>query len=449
MENSVSIILQARNKSTRLPYKVMKDLGGRPLLSFLSERLKQCKNIDEYIIATTFNDEDDSIVDLANQIGFGFVRGSDHDVLSRFCLAAQKTKSNVLVRITGDCPLIDPKMVDDTVNFFNENKFDYVSNCNPPTFPDGLDIEIFKREVLFAASENAKSKFDKEHVTPWIKNNDNLVKFNITSSENYSNLRWTVDEPEDLEVIRKVVKHFKNSSYFSWKEVIHLSENKPEIFATNKHLKRNEGSKMSTGQKLWKRAKRVIPGGNMLLSKNPEIFLPNNWPTYFSKAKGCSVWDMDSNQYLDLSIMAIGTNILGYGNQEVDEAVIKVVEKGNMSTLNCSEEVILAEKLVEIHPWSNMVRFARTGGEANAIAIRIARAATGLDKVAICGYHGWHDWYLSSNLNNKNELDKHLLPGLEPNGVPKNLKNTTLPFTYNNLEELKKIFSFNIGYYIR
>ena len=131
--------------------------------------------------------------------------------------------------------------------------------------------------------------------------------------------------------------------------------------------------------------------------------------------------------------MGIGTNILGYGNQEVDEAVRSVIDNGNMSTLNCPEEVYLAEKLIELHPWADMVRFARSGGEANSIGIRIARAASGKDNVAICGYHGWHDWYLSSNLGEEKNLDGHLLPGLEPNGVPRNLRGTVHPFQYNDL----------------
>jgi len=203
---------------------------------------------------------------------------------------------------------------------------------------------------------------------------------------------------------------------------------------------------MGTGQKLWKRAKQVIPGGSMLLSKRPEMFLPDQWPAYFSKAKGCKVWDLDRNEFIDMSIMGIGTNILGYGHPEVDEAVQKTVAAGNMSTFNCPEEVYLAEKLVEIHPWADMVRFARSGGEANAIAIRIARAASGKDKVAICGYHGWHDWYLSANLGDDAGLDGHLLPGLQPNGVPRNLKGTVFPFNYNNYAELEALVNTqNIG----
>lgn len=201
---------------------------------------------------------------------------------------------------------------------------------------------------------------------------------------------------------------------------------------------------MGKGQELYKKAKMLIPGGTMLLSKRPEMFLPDQWPSYFSKAKGISVWDLDGKELLDMSIMGIGTNTLGYGNEEVDAAVLETVKNGNMSTLSCPEEVYLAEKLIEINPWADMVRFARSGGEANSIAIRIARAASGRDKVAICGYHGWHDWYLSANHNGGgDDLSQHLLAGLSPKGVPKNLKDTVYPFNYNNYEELLSIVENN------
>ena len=200
------------------------------------------------------------------------------------------------------------------------------------------------------------------------------------------------------------------------------------------------------GQNLYKSAKKIIPGGTMLLSKRPEIFLPDIWPAYFSKAKGCKVWDLNGNEFLDFSIMGIGTNSLGYGHKDVDNAVRQAITKGNMSTLNCPEEVYLAEKLLEINPWAESVKFARTGGEANSIAIRIARASSGKDNIAICGYHGWHDWYLSVNHDSKDGLNNHLLPGLEPLGVPKSLKKTVFPFSYNSFEELENLCnSHDIG----
>ncbi|MDA8141182.1 MAG: aminotransferase class III-fold pyridoxal phosphate-dependent enzyme [Desulfobacteraceae bacterium] len=177
----------------------------------------------------------------------------------------------------------------------------------------------------------------------------------------------------------------------------------------------------------------------MLLSKRAEMFLPQQWPAYFSKAKGCKVWDLDGQEYIDMSLMSVGTNILGYSHPIVNEAVQRTVADSSMSTLNCPEEVYLAERLVELHPWAEMAKLARTGGEANAVAIRIARAAAGRDKIAICGYHGWHDWYLAANLGDAQNLSGHLLPGLEPNGVPQCLHGSVVPFRYNNFTELETI----------
>jgi glutamate-1-semialdehyde 2,1-aminomutase len=197
--------------------------------------------------------------------------------------------------------------------------------------------------------------------------------------------------------------------------------------------------KKGTGQKLWKKAKKLISGGNQLLSKRAEMFLPEQWPAYYSKAKGCEIWDMDGQKYIDMSIMGVGSCILGYADPEVNKAVKKAVDNGSMSTLNAPEEVELAELLIQIHPWAAMVRYARTGGEAMAIAERIARAHTGKDVIAFCGYHGWHDWYLATNLANKDGLKEHLLAGLLPAGVPKGLAGTVIPFHYNKIQELEVI----------
>lgn len=197
---------------------------------------------------------------------------------------------------------------------------------------------------------------------------------------------------------------------------------------------------MGKSQALYRTAKKIIPGGTQLLSKRPEMFLPENWPAYYSKAKGCEIWDLDKKRYIDMSYMGIGACILGYADAGVDKAVKYAVDSGNMTTLNVPEEVELAKILIKIHPWSEMVRYARTGGEAMAIAVRLARAKSGKDKILFCGYHGWHDWYLSANLANNKSLDGHLLPGLNPRGVPRGLTGTSIPFTYNNREEFKKKF---------
>ncbi|MFZ4536854.1 aminotransferase class III-fold pyridoxal phosphate-dependent enzyme [Propionivibrio sp.] len=429
-------LVQARMGSTRLPNKVMKAIGGIPMIELLLTRLARAKEVDQIIVATSVNERNLPLVAHVCKLGYTCEQGSENDVLDRYVQAAKKHQADVVVRITGDCPLVDPDLVDEVIQRFKAAGVDYFSNTNPPTYPDGLDIEVFTFKALEQASQETSVPFDREHVTPYLRQPGKFKTGSMQHNQDLSASRWTVDEPADFAVIEKVFQQFHPRTDFTWGEVLGLQLQQPDIFSINQHLIRNEGATMGTGQKLWKRAKQIIPGGNMLLSKRAEMFLPDQWPAYFSKAKGCKVLDLDGNEYTDMSIMGIGTNILGYGHPEVDAAVQQTISAGNMSTFNCPEEVYLAEKLIELHPWADMVRLARTGGEANAIAIRIARAASGKDKVAICGYHGWHDWYLSANLGDDASLDGHLLPGLQPSGVPRSLKGTVFPFTYNNYAEL-------------
>lgn len=435
----VIAIVQARMGSTRLPNKVMKPIGGVPMIELLLSRLARSKEVNQIIVATSLDERNLPLVAHVKSLGYACEQGSENDVLHRYVQAAKSHQADVVVRITGDCPLVDPGLVDEVIRGFKTANVDYFSNISPPSYPDGLDIEVFTFKALENANIETTDPFDREHVTPYLRKSVKYKTESVQHNEDLSALRWTVDELCDFEVIEKVFKHFNPRIDFTWTDVLALQKQRPQIFSINQHLVRNEGAVMGTGQKLWKRAKQVIPGGNMLLSKRAEMFLPDQWPSYFSKAKGCKVWDLDGNEYIDMSIMGIGTNILGYGHPEVDAAVQQIVVAGNMSTFNCPEEVYLAEKLVELHPWADMVRLARSGGEANALAIRIARAASGKDKVAICGYHGWHDWYLSANLGDDANLDGHLLPGLQPNGVPRNLKGTVFPFNYNNYAELEAL----------
>ena len=203
--------------------------------------------------------------------------------------------------------------------------------------------------------------------------------------------------------------------------------------------------KFKNGINLYNYAKTIIPGGNTLFSKRSELHLPHKWPSYFSKAKEINIWDIKGNKFLDM-FCAVGTSILGYSNDRVKKSVLKNINKGNMTTLNCPEEVFLSKQLIKHHSWASMAKFTRGGGEANAVAIRIARSSTKKKNVAFCGYHGWHDWYLSANLNSKKNLDQHLMSGLNYNGIHKNLKNTSFPFPYNNFEYLKKLIKKkNIG----
>lgn len=199
------------------------------------------------------------------------------------------------------------------------------------------------------------------------------------------------------------------------------------------------------GQKLYREAKKVIPGGTQLLSKRPECYLPDLWPSYYSKAEGCEIWDLDGNKYIDMGEMGVGSCVHGYANKEIDNAAVEAIRNGGMSTLNAPEEVEVANELLRLHPWAGGVRYAKTGGESMALATRIARAYTKKDIILFCGYHGWHDWYLSANISNKNALDDVHIPGLEPLGVPTGLAGTNLPFHYNNIDEFNALMEKHKG----
>ena len=437
MKIKYTVIIQARLGSTRFPHKMVKKIGNQTIIEILITRLKQSRLINNIILATTKKKHDNKLDLLARKNKIRVFRGSEDNVLERFYKASKSIESDYLIRICGDCPLLDSTIIDKLIKINNKKKFDYLSNINPPSFPDGFDVEIFSKKILKEAYLKAKSKYDKEHVTPYIIRKAKS-KFNLKNSKDFSNLRLTIDEEKDFLVINKIINKI-NKKNFGLSDIIKLKKQKPEIFKINQDLKRNEGSILNKGQKLWSRAKNIIPGGNMLLSKRPEMFLPGKWPTYFTKADGCYVWDLENKKYLDFSTMSVGTNILGYANKNINSEIIRTVKRSNMSSLNAPEEVYLAEKLIDMHPQFDMVRYAKTGGEANAIAIRIARAASGKDNIAICGYHGWHDWYLAANIKNNKNLNTHLLPGLSPAGVPKKLKNTTFPFEYNDIKTLKKL----------
>ena len=432
----VVAVVQARLGSKRFPKKVLSLVNDKIALEVLIARLKRAHTIHQIVLAIPVGSENDELLTIAKNLNIECVRGSENDVLDRFYLAAKSQSPDFVVRITADCPLIDPTTVDQVVNLCIQNKLKYASTDE--TFPDGLDVEVANFQTLEEAWSTSSESYDREHVMPFVRKLAGEEKRTISSVVDHSQIRVTLDEPEDLVVIQGVCSYFGRID-FTYEELSQLILDSPHIFFANSHLIRNEGATMTSGEKLWRRAKKVIPGGNMLLSKRTEQHLQKGWPSYFSRAKGCRVWDLDGNEFIDAGLFGIGTNILGFGHPKVDEAVMKVVQSGNMSTLNCPEEVYLAERLVAMHPWAGMVRLTRSGGEACAVAARIGRAFSGKSTVAFCGYHGWHDWYLAANLAEDAALDGHLLPGLNPAGVPRGLAGSAKPFAYNDREALFKI----------
>lgn len=434
----VVAIVQARLGSVRFPRKVLRPVLDRPIIEHLLERLGRDSSLDDIVLAVPDTAANDELEVLATRIGVGCYRGSEDDVLDRYYGAAAQADADVVVRITGDCPLVAPEIVNRVVSTLVREGCGYVRTGR--SFPHGFDVEAFSAAALERARDRASDYFDREHVTPYIQRDPDVRTITVDADEDAPTARVTLDHPEDLEVITSVFEHFGHNR-FTYEDVIDLIRTQPSLFLANSRFSRNEGSDMGVGEKLWTRAKRVIPGGNMLLSKRAEQHLPAGWPAYFSRARGCRIWDLDGRELVDVGLMGVGTNILGYGYPKVDEAVREAIEAGNLSTLNCAEEVWLAEALIELHPWADMARFTRSGGEACAVAARIARAAAGRDGVAFCGYHGWHDWYLAANLSDGSHLDDHLLPGLDPGGVPRGLAGTIHGFAYNDLAALESLLA--------
>lgn len=452
--NTVAII-QARVSSTRLPGKVLRPILGKPIMQLQLERIQRSKHIDKIVVATSNQPEDDELHKLCTTMGVACFRGSLDDVLDRFYGAASEWYPEHVVRLTGDCPLADPDIIDKTIEFHLNAGYDYSSNTLDPTYPDGLDVEVFRFSCLKDAWKEAELVSEREHVTPFIYKRPERYRLGSCKGlTDLSNLRWTVDESDDFELIKAIYESlYPEKPDFTTLDILNYLEANPEYLKLNDKHERNEGYKkslladkdvivqnrLSKSLSLQERAKKCIPGMTQLLSKRPDQFSLGVWPGYFSKAKGVEVWDLDGNRYIDMSFGGVGANVLGYADPDVDSAVMDAIKRGTSSSLNCPEEVELAELLCEIHPWAEKVRYARTGGESMAIAVRIARAYTGRDKIAFCGYHGWHDWYLSANVGTENALGEHLMPGLDPAGVPKCLAGTALPFRYNAIDELEAI----------
>ena len=450
--NKISIIIQARIGSSRFPSKIFKKLNDKIVLEHVINRLKRCKNINNIIIATTTNCEDDIIADFCSKNSILYYRGSEDNVLDRYYQTALISGSDIIVRLTSDCPLVDPEIVDDMISeFLKVNGDFFMDKCEIAQmeyynenqevhsfFPDGFDCEMFTFNALKNAYQNATLSYEKEHVSPYISKNYNVQKYKIALNKDYENLNLdslhlSLDTEHDYEVLQNIFNNvYVKKNLFNIHDVLEYLNMNPHVLKNNEKIDVFNGK----GQQLYNEAKIIIPGGTQLLSKRPEMFLPDYWPAYYQKASGIEIITLDGIKVKDFSYMGIGASILGYKDYDVNKEVHKAVDRGNMSTLNCPSEVELTRLLLKLHSWAEMARYTRASGEACTMAVRIGRAASKKDKIAFCGYHGWHDWYLASNWNNGDDLKDHLLSGLSAVGVPKSLKNTAFPFNYNKIDEL-------------
>ncbi|TMQ21281.1 MAG: aminotransferase class III-fold pyridoxal phosphate-dependent enzyme [Candidatus Rokuibacteriota bacterium] len=452
----IAAIVQARLGSTRLPGKTLMDVAGRPLLGHLVERTRRIPGLDAVVLATTGRPADRALADFAGAYGLPVYAGSEEDVLDRFYQAARRFGVSVVVRVTPDCPLLDPAVAGLVLRRFLDaaGELDYASNTQPPTFPDGQDTEVFSAAALARAWREARLPSEREHVTPYIwKHPDRFRLANVRHAEDLSRMRWTVDEAADLEFVRRVFARLGADRPFGMGEVLDLLRREPALLDINRSLTRNDGyarsvradgalsghpgeSGMETPRPLarseeyFARAEKVIPSCTQTFSKGHTQLVRGVAPLFLQRADGSHVWDVDGNEYIDYPL-ALGPIVLGHNDPDVTAAVRAQLADGVAFSLPHPLEVEVSELLTEVIPCAAMVRFGKNGPDATAGAVRVARAYTGRERIAACGYHGWQDWYIGATTRHR--------------GVPAAVRELTQLFAYNDLASLRKIFDDHPG----
>lgn len=445
---TTAAIIQARVGSSRLPGKVLMDISGKPMLARVVERVKAARSLDSVWVATSTAQPDDAIASLCMGLDVPCYRGSEVDVLERFYQAAQAANAETIVRITADCPLIDPLVIDRVVDVFSAGSYDYVSNTVRYTYPDGLDVEVFSYRALEQAWRRAVKPSEREHVTSFMRSHSEFATYNVEngSGQNLSHLRWTVDTEDDLERIRTVYRELGSNGAFGMNDVVNLIARAPDLAGCTTGEVMNAGYyksiydqsasgaaaplTLTRSRELFERASSVIPGCAQTFSKGYNQYVFGVSPIFLERGKGCRVWDVDGNEYIDY-VQGLLPNILGYANDDVNQAAFDQYARGHSFSLPHPLELELADRLIEMIPCAEMVRFGKNGSDATSGAVRAARAFTGRDRIACCGYHGWQDWYIGSTTRNA--------------GVPQAVRELTHPFLYNSLDSLKEVLTAHPG----
>ena len=428
------VIVQARMGASRFPGKVLELLNNKPVIKWVVDAALLIPTIDKVVVATSDAGTDQPVVDWCHENQVAVFRGSESDVLARFYGAAKEYNADIVVRITADCPLLDANIAGQVLYLVVCGEADYASNALPATWPDGLDCEAFTMSALEDAYHNTIRLSDREHVTPYIRNNQ--YKFKIsnvpTPIPGLQKHRWTIDTKEDLEFVEGLVKNTKpNATTYDYLEML---KNNPQIVQPS--YKRNEGfdkslqnetvecTNFQNSKTLLRRALKTIPLGSQTFSKSYIQYPENTSPMFLTHGQGSRVWDVDGNEYIDL-VSGLMPNVLGYNDADVNYAISMQLQKGISFSLSTDLEIQLAEKLCEIIPSAEKVRFAKNGTDVTSAAIRLARAYTGRDKVIVCGYHGWQDWYIGTTTRNK--------------GVPKAVSELSVSVPYNDLNKIEDL----------
>ncbi|TVR39924.1 MAG: aminotransferase class III-fold pyridoxal phosphate-dependent enzyme [Planctomycetota bacterium] len=438
---NTAIIIQARMSSRRFPGKMLASLGDGTLLSQVLGRAQQVRAVQRVVLATSDHADDDALAAAAAAQGVAVHRGPLDDVLARFIGAMGD--ADTVVRLTGDCPLLEPELVDAMLQRFAAGDVDYLSNISPPSWPDGLDVEILRAEALRMAHVESDSAHDREHVTPFIRSRPErfrLANYPCPHGD-ISNYHWSVDHPQDLALVEDLLAACGKEARLG--DILALLQRQSELRERCYKAMPNEGAvatfqrelratrplpTITRSNELWRQAQELIPAGTQTLSKGPNQFCNGVGPKYLVRGEGAMVWDADGNAYIDYP-MALGPVTLGHAHPRVSEAVCQQLAQGNAFSLMHPLEVALARRLVDIIPCAEQVRFGKNGSDATSACIRAARALTGRDHIARCGYHGWQDWSIDRSY------------GIRSRGVPEAIFNLTHPFPFNDLPALEALLT--------
>lgn len=421
-------IIQARMGSSRLPGKTLLLLNDKCVLQHIVDRVKLSKYIkDNIVVATGINTLDDPIENYCIQENIEYYRGDDNDVLTRYASIIPSDAKGI-IRITADCPFIDPSVIDQVIDKYIQTGADYCSNIHPPTFPDGMDVEVFSVNTLYHAHQHSFLESEREHVTPFIwKNCGIFLCENLESDINYSDYRVTLDDNRDLEIMSKIAAKIKTTNF---QEIVDLIDSDPTLkLISNRNASYNKDvekeNRFSSNFDHYLLFKSLSPGASQTYSKSWRMHPPGISPNFISRAYDCFLIDVDGNVFIDYSC-ALGAVTIGYRIENIDEAVINQISNSGVSfTLPHESEITLADKLIRLIPCAKMVKFLKNGSDATTAAVRLARAYTKKDVIATCGYHGFHDWYIGSTINNL--------------GVPESVQELTKTFVYNDPESLEKV----------
>ena len=406
--NTVAVI-QARMGSTRLPGKVLMQLGDHPVLSWVIQAAQNAPGVNQVIVATSTLPGDDVIAEFCHGNRIECFRGSESDVLSRYLGAAHQTGADIIVRLTGDCPFLDPAVIGEVIQLRKMKNAAYATNTDPATYPDGLDVEVFTREALEATHREATRGTDRDTVTRFmVRNRHRFPAANLVCPlPHLERERWVLDSPEDYEFCKALAKHLKRGGInWGYLGILKVLDEHPELREINRHLTRNErfyeglvdeGSaprSYAASKACLDEAEHLIPLGAQTFSKSKLQFPEGAAPLFVTHGDGGYVYDVDGSDFVDL-VGGLLPNILGYRDPDVDLAIREQLSAGISFSLATTLEKDLAERLNFHIPSAEMCRFGKNGSDVTTAAIRLARHITGRDKVLVGGYHGWHDWSMA------------------------------------------------------